>query len=52
MNKTEPIRPEDVIDESEEAIVRERLATFDEDKKTATPWSEVKRRILSQAVPQ
>jgi hypothetical protein len=29
-------------------IVRQRLATLDHDKKTAKPWSEVKRRILER----
>ena len=35
-----PVSPET------EAIIRQRLATLEEDKKTAAPWPEVKRRIL------
>jgi hypothetical protein len=53
MNTNQPIRPlEEGIDESNDAIVLERLKTVDEDKKTAAPWSEVKRRVLSQPVPR
>lgn len=53
MNKTEPTRPvEEGIDESNEAVVRDRLKTVDEDKRTAAPWSEVKRRVFSQPVPR
>ena len=53
MNKTEPTRPiEEGIDESNEAVVRDRLKTVDEGKKTAAPRSEVKRRVLSQPVPR
>jgi hypothetical protein len=53
MNKTDTTRPlEEGIDESNEDVLRERLKTVDEDKKTAAPWSEVKRRVLSQPVPR
>jgi hypothetical protein len=53
MSTNEPTRPlEEGIDPSNEAIVLERLKTVEEDKKTAAPWSEVKRRILSQPVPR
>jgi hypothetical protein len=31
-----------------EEVVRARNESFDADKKTAAPWSEVKKRILSQ----
>ena len=43
---TKPIRP---AEKSEEEIVRDRLKTVDQDKKT--PWAEVKRRILEQLKP-
>ncbi|HEY3455729.1 MAG TPA: hypothetical protein VGK64_14075 [Bryobacteraceae bacterium] len=34
------------IDAETERIVRERLVTFDEDVKTASPWAEVEARLL------
>ena len=45
-----PARPdtEPGIDPETERIIRERLATFDEDVKTAKPWSEVEARILQK----
>lgn len=50
---TEPVRPEDnEVDEATEKVVRERLKTVDEDAKTASPWADVKKRILSQPVPR
>jgi hypothetical protein len=53
MDTKQPTRPlEEGIDASNEAIVLERLKTVDEDKKTAAPWSEVKKRVLSQPVPR
>ncbi len=53
MTKTEPVRPlEEGIDPSNEDIVLERLKTSDKDKKTAAPWPEVKKRVLSQPVPR
>jgi hypothetical protein len=49
MNPTEPIRPlEEGVDPSNEEIVRERLKTADQEK--SSPWSEAKRRIISQPV--
>jgi hypothetical protein len=52
MNTT-PVRPE-VKPETDdtEATVRERLATLEQDKKTAKPWPEVKGRILETARPR
>jgi hypothetical protein len=51
MNTPEPTRPlEEGIDESNEAIVLERLKTVDQDKKTAAPWPEVKKRILAKTL--
>lgn len=45
-----PIRPK--TEPSEDQVVRERLATFDKDKKTAKSWSEVRKAILKTARPQ
>ncbi len=53
MNKNQPIRPvEEGVDPSNEKIVLDHLKTVDKDKKTAAPWSEVKKRMLSQPVPR
>jgi hypothetical protein len=52
MNTTQPIRPDESIDEAEEAVVRERLATFDRDKDTTLSREEAKKRIFSQPVPR
>jgi hypothetical protein len=51
MKTTEPVRPDEDVDQETEEIVRDRNASFETDKKTAAPWSEVKRRILSQPLP-
>jgi hypothetical protein len=47
-----PQQAEGIVTPDEEAIVRERLSTFDEDKKAATPWREAKRRRLEQPLPR
>ena len=52
MNTTQPIRPDESINEAEEAVVRERLATFDRDKDTTLSREEAKKRIFSQPVPR
>jgi hypothetical protein len=46
MKASEEKQAEIPISADAEEIVRQRLASLDEDKKTATPWPEVKRRIL------
>jgi hypothetical protein len=52
MKTTEPVRPEDAkVDSETEALVKERDATFDRDKKTAIPWSEARKNILAQPLP-
>lgn len=52
MKTTEPVRPEDAkVDSETEALVKERDATFDQDKKTAIPWSEARKNILAQPLP-
>jgi hypothetical protein len=35
------------VSEAVEETVRERLKTIERDKKTASPWPDVKRRILA-----
>ena len=35
-----------------EQTILERNATFDQDKKTAAPWLEVKTRILNTLAPR
>jgi hypothetical protein len=44
---TTPTRPgaKPEIDAETERIIHERLATFDEDLKTAAPWNEVEARL-------
>lgn len=46
MKTTEEKQAEIPVSAETEAIIRQRLATLEEDKKTAAPWPEVKRRIL------
>jgi hypothetical protein len=47
----EPIPPEDeTVSPEVEAIIRERLKTFEEGKKTAIPWPEAKRQILDVGI--
>jgi len=46
-----PIRPDtkpEEIDPETERIINERLATFDEDVKTASPWAEVEARLMKR----
>jgi hypothetical protein len=51
MSTRTPIQPEP-IDPETELIIRERLATFDQDKKKSKPWNEVKARILQTLKPR
>jgi hypothetical protein len=37
-----------VVTKSVRETILERLKTLDEDKKTAVPWSKVKRQLLSR----
>ena len=48
MKTTEEKQDEMAVSPDVEAIIRQRLATLEEDKKTASPWPEVKRRILER----
>jgi len=41
-------KPELPATQSVKQTVRERLRTFEQDKKTASPWADVKRRILER----
>jgi hypothetical protein len=41
-----PTRPPEPVTAEEERVIRERLATFDEDIKTARPAKEVLERLL------
>ncbi len=46
-----PIRPDtepQEIDRETDRIINERLATFDEDVKTASPWAEVEARLMKR----
>ncbi len=45
--KTVEEKAEIPVTETVEETVRERMETLERDKKTAAPWDEVKRRILS-----
>jgi hypothetical protein len=38
------------VSEAVEETVRERLKTIERDKKTASPWPDVKRRILQPSL--
>jgi hypothetical protein len=49
---TTPNRPGEQLDEGTLRILRERMATFDDDKKEAKPWDEVKARILQSLKPR
>ena len=49
MKATEAEKSETQVTESVEKIIRKRLETLDEDRKTASPWPEVKRRILQRS---
>ena len=40
-----PTRPDEITDE-ERREIEKRLATFDEDVKTASPWAKVEARLL------
>jgi hypothetical protein len=44
----EPTRPDEKATGEESRVIRERLATYEEDRKTAKPWPEVKAEILRQ----
>jgi hypothetical protein len=48
MKMTEAEKAEIPVTEEVEQTVRERLETVEQDKKTASPWPDVKRRILSR----
>ena len=48
MKTTEEKQTEIPVSPETEAIIRQRRATLEEDKKTAAPWPEVKRRILER----
>jgi hypothetical protein len=48
MKTTETEKAEVPVTDSVEEAVRERLETIEQDKKTASPWPEVKRRILER----
>ena len=41
--KAEPVAPKSV-----RQIILDRMKTFDKDKKTAVPWSKVKRQLLTR----
>ncbi|MGA3054915.1 MAG: hypothetical protein ABSD63_11970 [Candidatus Korobacteraceae bacterium] len=49
MKTTEAEKAEVPVTAEVEETVRERLETIEEDKQTASPWPDVKRRILSHA---
>jgi hypothetical protein len=48
MPSSTPTRPgtKPEIDEETERLIRERLATYENDRKDTKPWDEVKARIL------
>jgi hypothetical protein len=48
MKVTEEKQAEIPVTAEVEQTVRERLETIEEDKKSASPWPDVKRRILSR----
>ena len=48
MKTSEAENAEVPVTDSVEETVRERLETIEQDKKTAAPWPEVKRRILER----
>ena len=48
MKTTETEKADTPVTDAVEETVRERLKTIEEDKKTASPWPEVKRRILQR----
>ena len=48
MKTTETEEVDTRVTEAVEETVRERLKTIEEDKKTASPWPDVKRRILQR----
>jgi len=51
MKATEQTEPAEVpVTDAAEAVVRERLEGVEEDKGTAAPWPEVKRRILAKSL--
>ena len=53
MNKNQPTRPvEEGVYPSNEKIFLDRLKTADKGKKTAAPWSEVKKRMPSSPLPR
>jgi hypothetical protein len=49
---TTPTRPGAKPKDDTEKTIRERLATYDRDKKDAKPWPDVKARILKQLRPR
>lgn len=48
MKTTEAEKAEIPVIAEVEETVRERLETIEEDKKTASPWPDAKRRILER----
>jgi hypothetical protein len=44
----EPTRPDEKATREESRIIRERLATYEEDRKPAKPRPEIKAEILRQ----
>jgi hypothetical protein len=48
MKVTEEKQAETPVTEEVEETIRERLGTIEQDKKKASPWPDVKRRILSR----
>jgi len=48
MKTTETGKADTPVTDAVEETVRERLKTIEEDKITASPWPDVKRRILQR----
>jgi hypothetical protein len=48
MKTTETEKVDTWVTEAVEETLRERLRTIEEDKKAASPWPDVKRRILQR----
>jgi len=47
-NPTRPGKKPEEADPETQRVIEQRLVTFDEDVKTASPWSEVEGRILQK----
>jgi hypothetical protein len=50
-NPTRPGAKSEEVDPETQRVIEQRLATFDEDVKTASPWAEVEARILQKLKP-